>query len=124
MSVAQPWEKLSNASTSTPRAPSSDQSAISTAPVSEAGTMPSFQSSGMPRSARERAMTSARRALPSLARWLRPRNAPFNPSSEEPGRFAQGPEEKLGLAGRTLGREAAAAMWLSLPEEKRPGGGA
>ena len=31
--------KLSQASTSTPRAPSSDQSAISIAPVSEAGTM-------------------------------------------------------------------------------------
>ena len=40
MSVTQPSPKLSQASTSTGRAPSIDHSAISTAPVSEAGTMP------------------------------------------------------------------------------------
>ena len=39
-SVTQPSPKLSQASTSTGRAPSIDHSAISTAPVSEAGTMP------------------------------------------------------------------------------------
>jgi hypothetical protein len=41
-SVTQPWPKLSQASTSTPRGPSSDHIAISIAPVSEAGTMPSL----------------------------------------------------------------------------------
>jgi hypothetical protein len=40
-SVTQPSPKLSHDNRSTPRAPSSDHSAISTAPVSEAGTMPS-----------------------------------------------------------------------------------
>ena len=39
-SVTQPWPKLSQASMSTPRAPSIDHIAISTAPVSEAGTIP------------------------------------------------------------------------------------
>ena len=42
MSFAQPSPKLSQASTSTPRAPKRLQSAISTAPVSEAGTMASL----------------------------------------------------------------------------------
>ena len=40
MSLAQVSPKLSQASTSTPRGPSRDHSASSTAPVSEAGTMP------------------------------------------------------------------------------------
>ena len=39
-SVTQPAPKLSQASMSTPRAPSIDHIAISTAPVSEAGTIP------------------------------------------------------------------------------------
>ena len=39
-SVAQPWPKLSQTSMSTGRAPSIDHIAISKAPVSEAGTMP------------------------------------------------------------------------------------
>jgi hypothetical protein len=39
-SVTQPAPKLSQASMSTPRAPSIDHMAISTAPVSDAGTMP------------------------------------------------------------------------------------
>ncbi len=39
-SETQPSPKLSHASMSAPRAPSSDHIAISTAPVSEAGTMP------------------------------------------------------------------------------------
>ena len=87
-----------------PRAPSIDHSAISTAPVSEAGTMPSCQSAGMPSRARERLMTSAMRALGSAARWLRPSMAPDNASSEKPGRLAQGPDEKSGLLGRVAGR--------------------
>src|ERR1700738_1609702 len=39
-SVSQPWPKDSQASTVTGRAPSSDHSAISTAPVSDPGTIP------------------------------------------------------------------------------------
>ena len=86
--------------------------------------MPSRQSAGMPRMARERSITSARRALGAAARWLRPSNAPDSASSVKPGRLAQGPEEKLGLAGRMSGLAADAIAWLSLSEEKRPGGGA
>ncbi|MHC2773167.1 hypothetical protein ACVIM7_002634 [Bradyrhizobium liaoningense] len=40
MSLTQPSPKDSQASVVTGRAPSNDHSAISTAPVSEAGTMP------------------------------------------------------------------------------------
>ena len=39
-SVTQPWPKLSQARTSTPRAPEQRPHAISMAPVSDAGTMP------------------------------------------------------------------------------------
>jgi hypothetical protein len=81
-SVAQPEEKLSCASTSTGRAPSRDHKAISIAPVSEAGTMPSRQSSGMPSKARERVMTSLSRALGSLARCERPSIAPSSADRE------------------------------------------
>jgi hypothetical protein len=44
--VTQPAPNDSHATTSTPRGPSSDHSAISTAPVSDAGTMPMRQSAG------------------------------------------------------------------------------
>ena len=57
-SVIQPSPKLSHASRSTGRSPSRFHIAISTAPVSDAGTMPSFQSSGMPSTWRDRSMTS------------------------------------------------------------------
>ena len=67
-SVAHWPEKLSKESTSTPRAPSMDHIAISTAPVSDAGTMATRQSAGRPRRARERSITSARRALGAAAR--------------------------------------------------------
>ncbi len=122
MSFAQPSEKLSKASTSTLRGPSSDQSAISIAPVSDAGTMPSRQSAGMPRIARERSMTSARRAFGALARWLRARYAPLSASSVKPGRLAQGPEEKLGLRGRTSGAAIAMTALPSRREAPRWGG--
>jgi hypothetical protein len=41
----------------------------------------------------------------------------------KPGRLAQGPDEKFGIRGRMSGL-VTSAMWLSLSEEKRPGGGA
>ena len=104
MSAAQASEKLSIASTSTGRGPSRDHSAISTAPVSEAGTMPSFQSAGMPSSACDCAITSPSRARGPAARWLRPSRAPDSAARVKPGRFAQGPEPKFGLRGRSDGR--------------------
>ncbi len=93
-SVTQPLPKLSQASTSTPRAPSSDHSAISTAPVSEAGTMPMRWSRGTRRMARLRSMTSASLALPACERCERARQASPSAAGVQPGRLAQGPEEK------------------------------
>jgi len=40
-----------------------------------------------------------------LARCERPSAAFTSASSDQPGRFAQGPEEKLGFAGRIAGAE-------------------
>src|SRR5690606_6029343 len=70
------------------------------------------------------------RALAGLARCERPTRAPASASTVQPGRFAQGPEEKLGLAGRTSGRAAWAAAisvmllhpyrWASLVGEGWP----
>ena len=77
--------------------------ASSTAPVSEPGTIPSNQSSGRPRIRREPAMTSASFALPALARCDRPSTAPDSAAGVQPGRLAQGPEEKHGFAGRRSG---------------------
>ncbi len=65
--------------------------------------MPTRQFSGMPRIARERVTTSWSRALPTLARCERPTRAAFSAATVQPGRLAQGPEEKQGLAGRTFG---------------------
>ena len=110
-SSAQPAPKLSQASTSTPRAPSSDQSAISTAPVSEAGTTASRQSSGMPSSRRLLSTTAASFSLPGAERWERPTSAPASTAGVHPGRLVQGPEEKLGFAGRTVGFIAARTVW-------------
>src|SRR5690606_29703638 len=58
-------------------------------------------------------MARASFSLPILARCERPRRAPFNPSTVQPGRFAQGPEEKLGLAGRRPGLESVVMLFLS-----------
>ena len=122
-SVAQPSPKLSKASTSTGRAPSRDQSAISTAPVSEAGTMPTRQSAGMPRMARDRSITSASCAFGPAARCERPSNAASSAPSEKPGRLAQGPDEKLGLAGRRSGFAASAMSALPCRREAPRWGG-
>src|SRR5262245_15167967 len=48
-------------------------------------------------------MASLRRALPSLARCERPRKACSRFCTDQPGRLAQGPEEKKGLTGRLAG---------------------
>src|SRR5262245_27716716 len=48
-------------------------------------------------------MASFRRALPSLARCERPSRAFSRFSRDQPGRLAQGPEEKWVLTGRLAG---------------------
>src|SRR6516164_3745818 len=102
-SATQPSPKFSQASMSTPRSPNSDHIAISIAPVSEPATMPTRQSAGMPRIARERSTTSASRASPTAERCERPLSAPASTAGDHPGRLAQGPDEKHGLPGRRFG---------------------
>src|SRR5512147_426350 len=58
----------------------------------------------MPRMARDLAMTSASFALPIFDRCERPRAASLRISGVQPGRLAQGPEEKNGRNGRVSGR--------------------
>src|SRR5688572_28316463 len=53
------------------------------------------------------------RTLPSLARCERPRNALSRSSRDQPGRLAQGPEEKLRLTGRWAGLADVGIMKLS-----------
>src|SRR5688500_6551711 len=103
MSVTQPAPELSQASTVTGRAPSIDHSAISTAPVSDAGTMPMRCVSGTPRILRVRSIEYLRRDLPSFDRCERPSTSSLSLSGVQPGRLAHGPEEKYGRAGRTAG---------------------
>ena len=69
-STTQTLPKLSQASTSTPRAPSSDHNAISNAPVSEPGTMATWKSFGRPRSDLVRSMRELEKRL-SLFRPVR-----------------------------------------------------
>src|SRR4051812_25318179 len=57
----------------------------------------------MPSSLRVRSMASFSLALPGLERWERPTSAPLRASGVQPGRLAQGPDEKKGRAGRTAG---------------------
>ena len=84
-------------------APSIDHIAISTAPVSEAGTMPMRKSAGTSSTSRVISIARLSFALPPLARCERPRNASLRACRVQPGRLAQGPEEKCGTAGRTPG---------------------
>ena len=48
-------------------------------------------------------MISASRARPILERCDRPSSAPASTSGDQPGRLAQGPDEKHGLAGTRVG---------------------
>src|SRR5260370_39368829 len=57
----------------------------------------------MPRIARERSRTSRNFALPAAERCERPRQASWSAWSDQPGRLAQGPEEKWGDCGRSDG---------------------
>ena len=102
-SVTQPAPKLSQASISVLRAPRSDHIAISTAPVSEAGTIPMRYSSGTPRISRVPSIAALSFSLPTAARCERPSGAPESLSRLNTGGLAQGPEEKRGLSGRVAG---------------------
>src|SRR5262245_18566279 len=62
-------------------------------------------------------MACFRRALPSLARCERPRNALSRALRDQPGRLAQGPEEKLGMAGRLAGL-VTMVMVSTLPDRR------
>src|ERR1700759_2256772 len=57
----------------------------------------------MPRTARVRSMASFSFALPGLERCERPSSASESACGVQPGRLAQGPDEKKGRAGRTAG---------------------
>src|SRR5579885_3009213 len=57
----------------------------------------------MPRMARLFSMTAWSRALPCFERCERPRQASASASGVQPGRLAQGPEEKQGFRGRVEG---------------------
>src|SRR6056297_390517 len=103
-SVTQPAPKLSQASMVQGRTPSIDHIAISTAPVSDAGTMPMRYSSGTPRMARVVSIAALSLALPTDARCERPSGAPESLSRENMGGFAQGPDEKRGFLGFEDGR--------------------
>src|SRR3569832_1055803 len=57
----------------------------------------------MPRICLVFSIASLSLALPGLERWERPTSALFRASGVQPGRLAQGPDEKKGRAGRTAG---------------------
>src|ERR1700760_373827 len=57
----------------------------------------------MPRIARVRSIASFSFAFPGLERCERPSSAPSSACGVQPGRLAQGPDEKKGRAGRTAG---------------------
>ena len=95
--------KTSQASTSTPRGPSRFHMASSRAPVSEPGTIAASYPGGKRSASRVRSMASFRRLRPSLERCERPTRALPSTSGRQPGRFAQGPDEKNGWAGFVSG---------------------
>src|SRR5258708_4355845 len=97
-------------------APSNDHIAISTAPVSDAGTMPIRESGGTSSPSRVRSMARLSFALPIFDRCERPRTASVRTERLQPGRLAQGPDEKCGTVGRIRG--LALVMLLGLGKAK------
>src|ERR1700760_3105900 len=63
-------------------------------------------------------MAFSMRALAGLARCERPTSAFASASSVQPGRFAQGPDEKFGLAGFTAGAVRGISAMATLPGRK------
>jgi hypothetical protein len=57
----------------------------------------------MPSRVRERSIISTIRASPTRERCERPTSACDSAFGDQPGRLAQGPDEKHGLAGRRVG---------------------
>ena len=111
-STTQTLPKLSQASTSTPRAPSSDHNAISTAPVSEPGTMATRKSLG-----------SLEERLGALDGKLEKRLALFRPVraaekrapegvTDQPGCLAARAAKKKRVGSRTHGRPSGAVICL------------
>src|SRR5258708_7805384 len=119
-SVTHSSPKLSQANTSTGRAPSIDHSAISTAPVSEAGTIAILKSAGTPSSTRVLSIASLSLALPGLERCERPSNAPSRALRFHPGRFLVGPDENRASAGRTPGGGMCVIECTPILTDERP----
>src|SRR4029077_3463551 len=80
-----------------------DHRAISTAPVSDAGTIAILNSAGTPSIERVRSIASLSLAFPGLERCERPSNAPSSALRLQPGRFLVGPDENRASAGRMPG---------------------
>src|SRR6266478_3274392 len=69
----------------------------------------------MPSTAHERSRTSRNFALPAAERCERPRQESWSAWSDQPGRLAQGPEEKWGDCGRSEGFMAAIPCRIDAP---------
>ena len=110
-SDAQVRLKVSKARTSTGRSPSSDQSAASTAPVSDAGTMARRMSSGIRSRPLLRASTSSSRSRAGGDRCERPVSAAASTSTVQPGRFTQGPEPNCERFGFVRGGAKRTFNW-------------
>ena len=85
------------------RCPRSDHNANSTAPVSEAGTIPILNSPGTPKISRVASIASTILDFGPSARCERPSAAAERLSRCQPGGLEHGPDEKQGLPGRLDG---------------------
>ena len=77
--------------------------AISMAPVSDAGTIPTSLSFGSSNISRVNVMRSLNFFFAIVDRCDRPIQAPFKTAGVQPGRFAHGPDEKKGTRGKAVG---------------------
>src|ERR1700751_6024803 len=71
----------------------------------------------MPSTSRVRSLARLSLARPTFDRWERPVSASVRAWRLQPGRLAQGPEEKCGVVGRTPG---VAFVMLSILPDRRP----
>ena len=77
--------------------------AISMAPVSDAGTIPTSLSSGSSNISPVNAMISLNFFLAVVDLCDRPTQASFKTAGVHPGRLAHGPDEKKGTRGKAVG---------------------
>src|SRR5215472_15039775 len=77
----------------------------------------------MPRMARERSRTSASLALPDFERCDRPTHASDSRAKVQPGRLAQGPDEKWEMCGRAAGLAVVVMVRYSFQNSRSPLGG-